>query len=98
MVFVALVNVLITNRFLRNKGRKALCTVEYMSFSSAISKGIQIATQLSISCMLAQSLGIAARKLNLIDADFAMGILIEVGEGVKTGRLNQMEIKLINED
>jgi uncharacterized ferredoxin-like protein len=79
----------------RNPDKKTLCTMEYMSFSSALSKGMQLASQLGIANFLTQSIGIAALKLRKLDADFAMTIVLEVGEGIKTSNENKMEINSV---
>lgn len=71
-----------------------LCPIELMSFGSAISRGLQLANQLQIANLLTQSLGRAALALGWIEGEFAVGILLEVGQNVKTAKENKMEIKM----
>jgi hypothetical protein len=67
-------------------GREALCPLGLMTFCDAISRGLQMAhiTYLASLSSLTQSLGKAAVALKLLDADFALGILLELGQIVKT--------------
>jgi uncharacterized ferredoxin-like protein len=84
--------------FDRKSEKKPLCPVELMSFSSAISRGLQIAHQFQVANLLTQSLGKAALMLKLIDVDFAVGILLEVGQPVKSPKENRMEIPVDRND
>jgi hypothetical protein len=72
-------------------GREALCPLGLMTFCDAISRGLQMAhlTYLASLSSLTQSLGKAALALKMIDADFALGILLELGQIVKTTRENE---------
>lgn len=72
-------------------GREALCPLGLMTFCDAISRGVQMAhmTYLASLSSLTQSLGKAALALNLLDADFALGILLEMGPMVKTEQENR---------
>jgi hypothetical protein len=72
-------------------GREALCPLGLMTFCDAVSRGWQMAhmTYLASLSSLTQSLGKAALALKLIDADFALGILLEMGQIVKTTRENE---------
>ena len=71
-------------------GREALCPLGLMTFCDAISRGLQVAhmTYLASLSSLTLSLGKAALALKLIDADFALGILLELGQIVKTEKEN----------
>jgi uncharacterized ferredoxin-like protein len=71
-------------------GREALCPLGLMTFCDAISRGLQMAhiTYLASLSSLTQSLGKAALALKLMDADFALGILLEMGQIVKTTKEN----------
>lgn len=76
----------------KNPGKKVLCTVECMAFSSSVTKGMNTAIQLNISNVLTHSLGAAALNLKLIQADFAVGIILEIGKSVATGKENKMKL------
>ncbi|MCX7669940.1 MAG: hypothetical protein N2439_07705 [Anaerolineae bacterium] len=67
-------------------GREALCPLGLMTFCDAVSRGLQVAhmTYLASLSSLTQSLGKAALALKWLDADFALGILLEPGPIVKT--------------
>jgi uncharacterized ferredoxin-like protein len=84
-------------RFERPLG-KPLCPVELMSFSSAVSRGLQMAHQCQVAHLLTQSLGKTALMLQLIDADCAVGILLEVGQEVKTAGENKMPISVSRDE
>jgi len=72
--------------FNQEAGREALCPLGLMTFCDAVSRGLQMAhmTYLASLSSLTMSLGKAALALKLIDADFALGILLELGQIVKT--------------
>jgi hypothetical protein len=57
-----------------------------MNFCDAVSRGLQMAHMMYLASLssLTQSLGKAALALKWIDADFALGILLEMGQIVKT--------------
>ncbi|MEJ5198080.1 MAG: hypothetical protein WHX53_04075 [Anaerolineae bacterium] len=71
-------------------GRNALCPLGLMTFCDAISRGVQMAHMgyLASLSSLTQSLGKAALALKLLDADFALGILLELGQIVKAEKEN----------
>jgi len=73
-------------RLNQESGREALCPLGLMTFCDAVSRGLQMAhmTYLASLSSLTMSLGKAALALKLIDADFALGILLELGQIVKT--------------
>lgn len=73
-------------RFHQESGRKVLCPLGLMTFCDAVSRGLQMAhiAYLASLSSLTQSIGKAALALKLIDADFALGILLEMGQMVKT--------------
>jgi hypothetical protein len=71
--------------------REALCPLGLMTFCDAVSRGLQVAHQTYLASLssLTQSLGKAALALKLLDADFALGILLELGPIVKTEKENR---------
>jgi hypothetical protein len=73
-------------RFNQEAGREALCPLGLMNFCDAVSRGLQMAHMMYLASLssLTQSLGKAALALKWIDADFALGILLEMGQMVKT--------------
>ncbi len=73
-------------RFNQESGRDALCPLGLMTFCDAVSRGLQMAHMAYLASLssLTQSLGKAALALKLLDADFALGILLELGQIVKT--------------
>ncbi len=73
-------------RFNQESGRDALCPLGLMTFCDAISRGLQVAHGMYLASLssLTQSLGKAAVALKWIDADFALGILLEMGPIIKT--------------
>ena len=75
----------------QESGREALCPLGLMTFCDAVSRGLQVAHTLYLASLssLTQSLGKAAVALKLIDADFALGILLEMGQIVKTTKENE---------
>lgn len=77
-------------RINQEAGRQVLCPLGLMTFTDAISRGLQMAhlTYLASLSGLTQSLGKAACALKLIDADFALGILLEMGQIVRTTKEN----------
>jgi len=72
-------------------GRAAPCPLGLMTFCDAISRGLQMAHMAYLASLssLTQSLGKAALALKLLDADFALGILLELGPIVVTTRENE---------
>lgn len=76
----------------RNLVRATVCPVELMSFSGSITRAMAMAHQMQTATLLAQSVGQAAILLKLVDASFAMGILLEVGQPLAIARENKMEI------
>jgi len=77
----------------QESGRDVLCPLELMNFSDAVSRGLQVGHRVHLASLssLTQSLGKAALALELIEADFAIGILLEMGQTVKTTKENDEE-------
>jgi uncharacterized ferredoxin-like protein len=78
--------------FNSSKKEKIFCHLELMSFSGAIARGMTAASQMQVSNVLAHSLGVAAKKCDIIDAKTVFGIILDIGVTVKNARQNQMEV------
>ncbi len=81
-------------QLLNRKKEKAICAVEYMSFSASLARGMLLATQKGVPNVLAQSVGRAALLTKTIIADFAMAIILEISDNQKTPAQNKMDINM----